>query len=98
LLVTATAKTTFAGTGDRLGRKGKVNVRIPIAILRAGVKLTTLLPQDARARIDEELEKKGIGLGLSDLEGARLEPLIEALSQNPIDVDAEDATVKIYCE
>ena len=80
------------------GKKGKVNVRIPLAVLRAGVKLTTLLPQDARAKIDEALQRKGLGLELSDLEGAKLEPLIEALAETSIDVDSEEATVKIYCE
>jgi hypothetical protein len=78
--------------------KDRVNVRVPIALLRAGARLTTLLPQEARGKINDTLQEKGTGLTLSDLEGANLEPLLEALADMSIDVDTDDAHVRIFCE
>ena len=62
----------------------KVNVRLPLALVRAGVKLTTVLPTEVR----EKLDQKGVDLSqLSNLEG---EELIEALRELNVDVDSKD--------
>jgi hypothetical protein len=71
----------------------KVNVRVPIALVRTGLMLTTLIP----AAASEELHKKGIDLsGLSGLDG---EELIEALRDLHVDVDSANGdTVRVFCE
>jgi len=71
----------------------KVNVRVPIALVRTGLMLTTLIP----AAASEELRKKGIDLsGLSGLDG---EELIEALRDLHVDVDSANGdTVRVFCE
>ena len=71
----------------------KVNVRVPIALIRTGLVLGTLIP----AAASDELEKKGVDLsGLSALNG---EELIEALRELNVDVDSADGdTVRVFCE
>lgn len=69
-----------------------VNIRLPLALVRTGMKLTTLVPQD----VSEALAKEGIDLSkLSGLEG---EELVEALEELRVDVESEGESVRIYCE
>jgi hypothetical protein len=71
----------------------KVNVRVPIALVRTGLVLGTLIPAGA----SDELKKSGIDLsGLSALDG---EELTEALRELNVDVDSADGdTVRVFCE
>lgn len=70
-----------------------VNIRIPLFFVRAGIKLSAVMPSEARRRI----EAKGVDLShLSELQG---EDLIEALRELTIDVsDSDGDKVRIYCE
>ena len=78
--------------------KERVNVRIPLALVRAGAKLTTMLPQEARDKMDEAFKQKGIGFDLNELKSENIEALLEALGDMSIDVEADDKKIKIFCE
>jgi len=71
----------------------KVNIRVPLGLVRAGIKLRAIMPEQAR----EKLEAKGVDLSaLSGLDG---EELIEALRELQIDVNsAQGEKVRIFCE
>lgn len=71
----------------------KVNVRVPMALVRTGIRLGALMPAHAR----EELEAKGIDLSaLSDLDG---EELVQALAELTVDVDSGSGDhVRVFCE
>ena len=70
-----------------------VNIRIPLAFVRAGIKLSTILPKGA----GRQLEAKGIDL--SHLNGLQGEQLMEALRELNINVDSTGGdTVRICCE
>ena len=75
------------GDGD------KVNVRVPLGLIKAGIKLKSLLPNQAH----DEIEKTGLDLGrLAELEG---EELLEALTELEVDVDSGDGdVVRVFCE
>jgi hypothetical protein len=70
-----------------------VNVRVPIALVRTGINLATMMP----AHAGEKLEERGIDLShLSELDG---EELIEALRELQVDVNSSDGdTVRVFCE
>ena len=44
----------------------RVNVRVPMSLIRAGIKLTSLIPAQARDKIDEALKDKGVRVRVSD--------------------------------
>jgi hypothetical protein len=71
----------------------KVNIRIPLALIRTGIKLTTLLPND----VNEELDRKGVDLSkLTELDSAELH---ETLQDLQVDVDSNDGdVVRVFCE
>jgi hypothetical protein len=73
--------------------KDQVNIRVPLALVRTGIKLTTMLPSDA----NEKLKDKGIDLSqLSQLDS---DELLQALRELKVDVDSNDGdTVRVFCE
>jgi hypothetical protein len=76
----------------------KVNIRVPMALLRAGVRLTSLIPPAARDQVNAELAKNGMPFDIGQLKPENLEDLIAHLDDLSVDVDAQDAKVRIYCE
>ncbi len=77
-----------------------VNVRVPMQLLRAGVRLASLIPQQAHDQLDETLSKHGVPLTLSQIKPENLEELIDHLEDLSVDVDAkeEKAKVRVFCE
>lgn len=75
------------------GGDDNVNVRVPIALIRTGIKLSTLMPNDA----SEHLRQKGIDLGrLNELDG---DELMDALRELWVEVESEDGdTIRVFCE
>jgi hypothetical protein len=81
------------------GGKGEnVNIRVPIQLLRAGVKLASVIPDKAKSKVDTALKDKGLDISFDDLEGNELNKLVESLAELTIDVDSEDEKVTIFCE
>jgi hypothetical protein len=56
-----------------------VNVKIPLALLRAGIKLTSLIPPSAMEQIDRSMAEKGMSFDLKNLKPEDLEDIVEAL-------------------
>jgi predicted DNA-binding protein len=88
---------------DMTGLKGPttVNVRVPMQLLRAGVRLAALIPQQAHEQFDEALSKHGVPITLSQIKPENLEELIEHLEDLTVDVDGKggNATkVRVFCE
>ena len=75
----------------------RVNIRVPIALIRAGMKLTTLIPSPAVEKANEALREKGIDIDLNKIKAADLEPLIDALTELEIDVDGKEK-VHVFME
>jgi len=86
------------------GREGptKVNVRVPMQLLRAGVKLAYLIPTAALQKANLAMHEKGIPVDLTQIKPENLEDLIEQLSDLSVDVDQKDANskvnVRVFCE
>ncbi|HEX4285058.1 MAG TPA: hypothetical protein VHZ28_08185 [Terracidiphilus sp.] len=85
------------------GLKGQttVNVRVPMQLLRAGVRLAGLIPKQAHDQLDEALSKHGVPITLSQIKPENLEELIDHLEDLTVDVDGKDGNttkVKVFCE
>lgn len=78
-----------------------VNVRVPMQLLRAGVRLAGLIPVQAHDQLDEAFSKHGVPITLSQIKPENLEELIDYLEDLTVDVDGKDGNttkVKVYCE
>ncbi|MGH4029138.1 SHOCT-like domain-containing protein [Actinomycetota bacterium Odt1-20B] len=76
----------------------RINVQVPLQLLRAGVRLTTLVPPQALAKANAELSKSGMPIDLTELKPQHLEELIDHLDEVTVDVDDPTSKVKIFCE
>ncbi|MFJ6216657.1 SHOCT-like domain-containing protein [Streptomyces sp. NPDC092296] len=76
----------------------RVNVQIPLQLLRAGVRLASLIPPQALTKVNAELNRSGVPIDLTELKPQHIEELIEQLDEVIIDVDDHDAKVKVFCE
>ena len=85
-------------TGDEGGKHGRVNIRIPLKLLRAGAKLGGVLPDHAREKINAALREKGLDFDIASLEGEKLEELLAALSEMDIEVVEKGKSVRIHVE
>jgi polyhydroxyalkanoate synthesis regulator phasin len=76
-----------------------VNIRVPMQLLRAGVKLASLIPPQAQVYVNDALREKGVTtIDLSQLKPENLEELIDGLSDMTVDVVDKDAKVAVFCE
>ncbi len=83
------------------GGSTTVNVRVPMQLLRAGVRLAGLIPQQAHDQLDQALSSHGVPLTLSQIKPENLEELIDHLEDLTVDVDGKDGNttkVKVFCE
>ena len=85
------------------GMKGPttVNVRVPMQLLRAGVRLASLIPAQAHGQLDEALSRHGVPITLSQIKPENLQELIDHLEDLTVDVDGKDGNntkVRVFCE
>lgn len=78
----------------------KVNVRVPLQLLRAGVKLASLIPPGAQDEVNDALRQRGVPFDLSQIKPENLNELIDNLSDLTVDIDQEKEAVKVrvFCE
>ena len=79
------------------GKQGpvKVNIRVPLMLLRAGVRLGSLIPARAQEEVNRALRQQGIDADITKLKAEDLDELINELKDLTIDVDHEHEDVKI---
>jgi hypothetical protein len=78
---------------ERGGKGQHVKVRVPMTLIRSGVKLTSLLPREARDKVTRALEEKGIDFDMRNVKPEDLDELIEALSELEVDIVGSDGEV-----
>ena len=74
----------------------KVNIRVPLKLVKAGIKLKALLPREAQDKINAKLDEKGINL--DDFEAENFKDILDALTEFEINVDEKKGDkFRIYC-
>jgi SHOCT-like domain len=76
----------------------KVNIRVPFQLLRAGVRLASLIPNGAKDQINEALRKNGVPIDITQLKPEDLDELVVHLADLTIDVEEKDTKVRIFAE
>jgi hypothetical protein len=77
----------------------RVNVRIPMSLVRAGLKLTSLIPPEALDKANTALRDKGINFDVRNIKPDDLEDLIVAIGDMQIDVESSRGEkVRVFVE
>jgi len=83
------------GPGSEHG--DKVNIRVPMKLIRAGLKFAAFIPQQAQGQVNEALREKGFKVDLAKITPQDLEDLVSNLDDMTVEVDGKDK-VRIFCE
>ena len=76
----------------------RVNLRVPMALIRAGMRLPALIPGGVADKVNEALRENGIDLDVRRLDGDELDELISTLSELEIEVENGEHKVKVFVE
>lgn len=82
-------------SGDEPSR---INIRVPLQLLRAGVRLASLVPPQLLTKINAELDKSGVPIDLTELKPQQLEDLVDQLDEVSIDIDDPGSKLRLFCE
>jgi hypothetical protein len=78
---------------------GKVNVRVPFNLIRAGVRLAALLPAAAYGPVNRALKESGVDIDVSKVKPQDLDDLVQHLRDLSVDVEGNDGEkVRVFCE
>ena len=90
--------TEHSWEGDHDRGPAHINIRVPVALLRAGVKLATLIPPESYNQVDEKLKNRGIMFDLRNMKPENVEELIQALKELEVDIQGRQEKVRVYTE
>jgi hypothetical protein len=78
----------------------KINLRIPIQLLRAGVRLASLIPSSAQKAVNDALRQEGMDFDITKIKPENLNELIDELRDLSVDIDQkrEDVKIRIFTE
>ena len=75
-----------------------VNIRVPLALFRAGIRLSALLPEGTANGINEALQSKGLDFDVHNIKPDAVDELISSLTGFEIDVQEVSERVRIFTE
>jgi hypothetical protein len=78
----------------------KIDVRVPLQVLRAGVRLASLIPPEAQAQVNRALRERGLSFDLTQVRPDNVDQLIDQLSDLSVAVDQRhnELKIKLSCE
>lgn len=83
--------------GPKSKNPDKVNIRVPLKLIRAGLKLAALIPKSAQTQVNDALHEKGIEMDFSQIKPEDLENIVQQLDDLTVDVKGKES-VRIFCE
>ncbi len=75
----------------------KVHVKVPLALVRAGVNIASMLPSEVQDTVNNAMDEKGMKFDLSSIKPENIEELIQALEEMEVNIDSDESTVRVYC-
>jgi hypothetical protein len=83
--------------GPQSEDRDRVNIRVPIKLIRAGLKFAAFVPKHAHASINQALHEKGIEMDFNQFTQQDIEDLVSQLSDLTVEVEGKEK-VRICCE
>ena len=80
------------------GSQESFNLKIPLSLIRAGIKLKALIPDEARERTVEGLHAKGIDFDPFELPADQVDDFIRTFSELEVEANGSDGHFRLYME
>jgi hypothetical protein len=75
----------------------RVNVRVPLNLVRAGLKFASFIPAQAQEKINQEMKEKGVPFDLSHFNPKDVEELLVHLNDLTVEVEGKEK-IRVFCE
>ena len=76
-----------------------VDVKVPLSLVRSGLKLTSLIPPQAMNQINDSMSEHGMSLDFSNLKTEDIDELIMGLREMEVNVNSANGdNVRVFCE
>ena len=86
------------GGRDSEGKEENVNIKIPAVLLKSGIRLGSIMPKRAIDKLNTHFSDKGLDINMNDLDVEKLDHLLEALTESPMEILSDDSKIIICCE
>jgi hypothetical protein len=86
-------KTAKEGHSDK-----DVNIRVPIAMVKTGMRLGALIPGLAGEQVAARMRERGLDVDFSKLDAASIESVLKSLGDTNIEIESGKAHVRITTE
>jgi len=83
--------------GSQSEDQERVNIRVPIKLIRAGLKWAAFIPKHAHSSINQALHEKGIDIDFAKVTPEDIEELVSQINDLTVEVEGKDK-VRICCE
>lgn len=84
--------------GQHEAKSNKVNVRVPLELIRAGMRLAVLIPNVAYDSVNRALKANGVDVDITKFKPEDLQALVAHLQELEVDVDDGNEKVRVFCE
>jgi hypothetical protein len=75
----------------------RVNVRVPLNLIRAGLKFASFIPPQVREKVNSEMKEKGVPFDLNHFDPRDVEALLVHLNDLTVEVEGKEK-VRVFCE
>jgi hypothetical protein len=75
----------------------RINIRVPLNLVRAGLKFASFIPPQVRDRVNSELKEKGVPFDLNRFDPRDVEALLVHLNDLTVEVAGKE-NVRVFCE
>lgn len=82
--------------GENSGER--VNVRVPMALIKAGMRFSAMMPPGVTNHVNSALSEHGINMDVSEIKTQDLEDLVDALADLEVDVEDGGQKVRVFVE
>jgi hypothetical protein len=75
----------------------RVNIRVPLNLVRAGLKFASFIPPQVRDKVNSEMKEKGVPFDLNHFNPQDVEALLVHLNDLTVEVEGKEK-VRVFCE
>ena len=83
-------------TTKEAGPREAFRIKVPLSLLRAGIKLKTLVPEEAREQTLENLRARGIDIDPFEVSDDQFDDVVRALREFEMEAGDETGGVRIF--
>ncbi len=87
----------FVEPGPLSQTQDRVNIRVPLKLIRAGLKWAAFIPQHVQGEVHKAMHEKGIDLDFSKIKPEDLDDIVTQLNDLTVDVEGKEK-VRVFCE